>query len=234
MTAGHPEYGYADGIETTTGPLGQGFANGVGMAMAERWLRENVSTDLVDHYTYVMCGDGCLMEGVSAEAASLAGHLKLGKMIVLYDDNNITIDGRTDIAFGEDVCSRFEAYGWHTLRIDGHDKDAIRVAIQAGKDNSEQPTLIACKTIIAKDAPNKADTSSAHGSPLGEEEIRQTKQAMGMDPDAHFVVPDQVLNYFKGNDGLRLKLQQEWQAALHVSDKRDEFLACFEIQMLTK
>ncbi len=218
VTAGHPEYGYADGIETTTGPLGQGFANGVGMAMAERWLRENVDSELVDHHIYVMTGDGCLMEGVSAEAASLAGHLKLGKLIVLYDDNNITIDGRTDIAFGEDVCARFEAYGWQTLRIDGHDRDAIRQAIQAGKDNAKQPTLIACKTIIAKDAPTKANTSSSHGAPLGEEEIRGAKRTMGMNPDEKFVVHDDAYAHFRKRHGALSQQRASWDAKLSASE----------------
>ena len=229
VTAGHPEYGYADGIETTTGPLGQGFANGVGMAMAERWLSENVSSDLVDHYTYVMCGDGCLMEGVSAEAASVAGHLKLGKMIVLYDDNNITIDGRTDIAFGEDVCARFEAYGWHTMKIDGHDKDAIRAAIQAGKDNTEQPTLIACKTIIAKDAPNKADSSSAHGSPLGEDEIRAVKIAIGMDPDEKFVVHDDAYAHFRHRHEELTATREAWNQKMTASDAGATLTAYHEV-----
>lgn len=212
VTAGHPEYGYADGIETTTGPLGQGFANGVGMAMAERWLRDNVDPNLVDHHTYVMCGDGCLMEGVTAEAASLAGHLKLGKLVVLYDDNNITIDGRTDIAFGEDVCARFEAYGWQTMRIDGHDREAIRTAIQAGKDNVQQPTLIACKTVIAQGAPTKADTSSAHGAPLGDEEIRGAKIAMGMNPDERFVVHNDAYNHFRKRHEALSKQRQSWDS----------------------
>lgn len=217
VTAGHPEYGYADGIETTTGPLGQGFANGVGMAMAERWLRENVDADLVDHHTYVLCGDGCLMEGVSAEAASLAGHLKLGKLVVLYDDNNITIDGRTDIAFGEDVCARFEAYGWQTMRIDGHDRDAIRSAIQAAKDNDVQPTLIACRTVIAQGAPTKADTSSAHGSPLGDGEIRGAKLAMGMDPDEKFVVHDDAYAHFRHRHAHLSAEREAWNQRLAAS-----------------
>ena len=190
-TAGHPEYGYADGIETTTGPLGQGVANGVGMAMAEKWLRTKFGEDLVDHYTYVLCGDGCLMEGIASEAASLAGHLQLSKLIMLYDDNKITIDGQTDIAFSEDVGARFFAYGWSVEHIDGHDRSAIRKAIHAAQ-KSDKPSLICCRTVIGKGSPNKEGSNKTHGSPLGVDEVRATKQALGMDPDTSFDIAQQT------------------------------------------
>lgn len=228
VTAGHPEYGYAPGIETTTGPLGQGFANGVGMAMAERWLADNFGSDLSDHYTYVLCGDGCLMEGISAEAASLAGHLGLEKLIVLYDDNNITIDGRTHLTFGEDVAARFQAYGWNATRVDGHDRDALREAITNAKNGNGKPTLICCKTIIGQGAPTKSDKSAAHGSPLGVDEIRGSKETMGLDPEQSFVVEDEVYQYFqKHHESLRAH-RNAWNKTLNKSEKREEYLRCFE------
>ncbi|MEC7987197.1 MAG: transketolase [Myxococcota bacterium] len=222
-TAGHPEYGYAPGIETTTGPLGQGFANGVGMAMAERWLEEQFSSELVDHYTYVLCGDGCLMEGITAEAASLAGHLRLSKLVVLYDDNNITIDGETNITFSEGVATRFASYGWHVQTIDGHDRNAIREAIQAAKDHS-LPSIICCKTVIGHGSPNKAGSNKTHGSPLGVDEIRATKESLGMDPDAHFVVPSAVYSYFQDKDTHRRELHQAWKDRLEASEHKERFM----------
>ena len=227
-TAGHPEFGYAAGIETTTGPLGQGIANGVGMAMAERWIRDNFDESLTDHFTYVMVGDGCLMEGISAEAASIAGHLGLGRLIVLYDDNEITIDGRTDIAFGENVCARFEAYGWETTRIDGHDRDAIRQAIQKARSNLNQPSLIACRTVIAKHAPTKADSSSAHGSPLGEDEIRAVKTKLGLNPDGYFEVPDDAYAYFQRRHHELREIRKDWDARLEGHDRQSEFVKLFQ------
>ena len=227
-TAGHPEYGYAPGIETTTGPLGQGFANGVGMAMAERWLADNHGSELSDHYTYVMCGDGCLMEGISAEAASLAGHLGLEKLVVLYDDNNITIDGRTHLTFGEDVAARFKAYGWNAVRIDGHDRAALRTAISNAKQGNGKPTLICCKTIIGQGSPNKADKSAAHGSPLGVDEIKMVKTGMGVDPEQSFVVQEGVYDYFQDrHEGLRAT-RSAWNQRLESSAKKDAYLQCFE------
>ena len=232
-TAGHPEYGFAPGIETTTGPLGQGFANGVGMALAEKWLSEKFGTDLLNHRTYVLCGDGCLMEGVSAEAASLAGHLGLGKLIVLYDDNRITIDGATDLSFSEDVAGRFSAYGWHVLKIDGHDRQAIREAIQQGIATTDKPTMICCRTIIAHGAPTKAGSNKSHGSPLGEEEIRNTKIGMGMDPDQHFAVPEEALAYFTEKDDSRAEKRKQWNRNLASHPQKDEFLSFFERPDLT-
>jgi transketolase len=226
-TAGHPEYGYAPGIETTTGPLGQGFANGVGMALAERWMETQFGGDVVDHHTYVMCGDGCLMEGISAEAASLAGHLNLSKLVVLYDDNNITIDGGTDITFSESVSKRFEAYGWDVQRIDGHDRDAISSAISKAK-KSDKPSLICCKTVIAHSAPTKAGTSGAHGAPLGEQEIAQTKTILGMDPNVHFSVPKSVLDFFQSENSDRKSMNDAWKETLKASGKSDKFHSFLE------
>ncbi len=198
-TPGHPEYGDTPGVETTTGPLGQGLANAVGMALAETSLAARYNRPgfaVVDHYTYCMAGDGDLQEGVSHEAASFAGHNKLGKLIVLYDDNNITIDGKTELSFSEDVPGRFQSYGWHTQQVNGHDLAAVKAAIEAARKNTGQPSLIACKTIIGKGSPNKEGTSHVHGSPLGEDEIKLTKQALGL-PDEEFYVPEEVLAFFR-------------------------------------
>ncbi|WP_300455296.1 transketolase [Desulfobacula sp.] len=196
-TPGHPEYGDTPGVETTTGPLGQGIANAVGMAIAERHLAARFNregTELINHHTYVMCGDGDLMEGVALEAVSLAGHLGLGKLILLYDDNSITIEGPTDIAFTENVRAKFESQNWHVVTVeDGNDLEKIQKAIQAGKDAVARPTLVQIKTHIAYGSPNKQDTSSAHGSPLGAEEIKLTKRFYGVPEDKSFYVPEAVL-----------------------------------------
>ena len=194
-TAGHPEYGYAAGIETTTGPLGQGLANSVGMALAERILNARFGDKIVDHYTYVLAGDGCLMEGISQEAISLAGHLKLNKLIVFWDDNNISIDGEISLSDSTDQRKRFEASGWNTLAVDGHDPEAIAAAIETAQ-KSDRPTLIAAKTTIGFGAPTRAGTSKAHGSPLGAEEIAGARKALGWDYEP-FVVPDDVLNAWR-------------------------------------
>ena len=194
-TAGHPEYNPHLGIEMTTGPLGQGLSTAVGMAIAEERLRAVHGADLTDHNTFVLCGDGDLMEGVSAEAASLAGHLGLSRMIVYYDDNSITIDGSTDLAFTEDVSARFASYGWQTLTVDGHDRAAIEDATRTALADTARPTLISARTHIGFGAPTKVDTSSAHGSPLGPDEIAATKAAMGWDL-APFTVPDAVHEVF--------------------------------------
>src|SRR5690606_10330486 len=177
-TAGHPEWGHAAGIETTTGPLGQGIANAVGMALAERILNARFGDDLVDHYTYVLSGDGCLMEGISQEAISLAGHLKLNRLIVIWDDNDITIDGSISLSDSTDQRARFAASGWNTLAIDGHDREAIATAIETAK-RSDRPTLIAARTTIGFGAPTKAGTSKVHGSPLGAEELAGARKALG-------------------------------------------------------
>jgi transketolase len=216
-TAGHPEYGYAPGIETTTGPLGQGVANGVGMAMAERFLREKHGSELINHHTYVLCGDGCLMEGVASEAASLAGHLQLGKLIVLYDDNRITIDGQTDLSFSEDVGMRFASYGWDVQRIDGHDRAAIRDAVEKAKA-AKKPSLICCRTVIGHGSPNKAGSNKTHGSPLGADEVAATKAAMGMNPHEQFAIDDRVYSFFQQRDADRAQMRESWTAKVHSNE----------------
>ena len=188
--AGHPERGHADGIEVTTGPLGQGIANSVGMALAERMLATHFGRDLVEHYTYVFCGDGCLMEGISQEAISFAGHLKLSKLILFWDDNHISIDGPTALARQEDELERFDASGWQTQRIDGHDTDAIADAIVKAQQ-SDKPSMIACRTIIGFGAPTKANTAAAHGAALGKDEIAGARVRLGWDSPP-FVVPDDL------------------------------------------
>ncbi len=183
-TPGHPEYGHTAGVETTTGPLGQGFANAVGMAVAERFLGATFNGDghdVVDHFTYVLSGDGDMMEGITSEAASLAGHLKLGKLIVLYDDNHITIDGSTDLAFTEDVGARFAAYGWHVQKVaDGNDIEAVDAAIAAAKAETGRPSLIAVRTHIGFGSPHKQDTAGAHGAPLGPDEVQADQGEPGL------------------------------------------------------
>ena len=190
-TAGHPEYGVAAGIETTTGPLGQGLANAVGMALAERSMAARFGSELVDHHTYVVCGDGCLMEGISQEAISLAGHLRLDRLIVLYDSNDISIDGPTSLAFSDDARARFESAGWHTQRVDGHDPEAVAAAIAAAKAEP-RPSMIECRTVIGFGAPTKAGTAASHGAPLGADEIAGTREGLGW-PHAPFTVPDMIL-----------------------------------------
>jgi transketolase len=214
--AGHPEHGEAPGIETTTGPLGQGFANGVGMAIAETWLRARFGEGLVNHWTYMTCGDGDLMEGICAEAVSLAGHLKLGRLVCLWDDNKITIDGSTDLSFSEDVGARFEACGWHVQKVDGHDQAAIAAAISAARDVTDRPSLVCCRTRIGFGSPNKEGRNSAHGAPLGVDEVRLTKQTLGLDPDQHFAVPADVVAGVRARDADRKVMREAWEA--RVSD----------------
>ncbi|MBL8615895.1 MAG: transketolase [Deltaproteobacteria bacterium] len=225
-TAGHPEHHEVPGVETTTGPLGQGFANAVGMAMAERRLREELGAELVDHHTWVFVGDGCLMEGISYEAAALAGHLGLGKLIALFDDNGITIDGRTDIATSEDTTLRFEAAGWTVLSVDGHDHEQLSAAMAEAKAagaRAGRPTLIRCRTTIAFGAPTLGGTSKSHGSPLGAAEIAATKRALGLDPERHFDVPDDVLAFFRAKNPARAAARAAWSARLEVSPARARF-----------
>ena len=194
-TPGHPEYGYTDGVETTTGPLGQGIANAVGMALAEKLLAAEFNRDgfaIVNHHTYVFLGDGCLMEGISHEVASLAGTLGLGKLIVLYDDNNISIDGKVDGWFTENIPERFKSYGWHVVpNVDGHNPEAIRAAIAAAQAETAQPSIICCKTLIGKGAATKEGSHKTHGAPLGAEEIAATRQHLGWN-HAPFEVPADV------------------------------------------
>ncbi|MDJ0513900.1 MAG: transketolase [Methyloceanibacter sp.] len=191
-TAGHPEYGHAPGIETTTGPLGQGIGNAVGMALAERLQNARYGDNIVSHFTYCLAGDGCLMEGISQEAISLAGHLKLGRLIVLFDDNQISIDGSTDLAVSDDQLQRFGASGWHTAAVDGHNPEAVALAIENARNVTDQPSIVACRTVIGYGAPKKQGTASTHGAPLGDEEIAGARDALGW-PHAPFVVPDKIL-----------------------------------------
>jgi len=213
-TPGHPEHGHAPGVETTTGPLGQGFANGVGMALAERFLRARYGPEVMDHRIFAICSDGDLMEGVSAEAGSLAGHLGLGRLVYLYDDNGITIDGSTELSFaGEDVDARFRAYGWHTLVVDdANDLDALDRAIGDAIAEEERPSLVRVRSVIGYPAPTKQGTAAAHGAALGEDEVRATKQALGWDPDGDFIVPDAVRAFYAAARERGRRERAEWQA----------------------
>jgi len=211
-TAGHPEYGHAPGIETTTGPLGQGIGNAVGMALAERLLNQRYGDDIVSHYTYCIAGDGCLMEGISQEAISLAGHLKLGRLIVLFDDNQISIDGPTDLAVSDNQLERFRASGWHVAAVDGHDPEAVALAIENARGVTDRPSLIACRTIIGYGAPKKAGTASTHGSPLGDEEIAGAREKLGW---AHspFAVPEQILSTWRAAGAKHRQAYEKWTEA---------------------
>lgn len=213
-TAGHPEYGLLEGIEVTTGPLGQGFANGVGFAIAQKFMASRYNKqgfDIFNYKIYAICSDGDMMEGVTAEAASLAGHLQLGNIIYLYDDNHITIEGNTNLAFDEDVAQRFEAYGWHVQVLpDGNDIEALSAAITKAQKETGRPSLIKVRTHIGYGSPNKADTASAHGSPLGEDEVKLVKENFGFDPDKYFEVPDEVLNYYREAGKKGIKKEKSW------------------------
>ena len=213
-TPGHPEYGYAPGVETTTGPLGQGICNAVGMAIAERTLAAQFNRqghDVVDHFTYTFMGDGCMMEGVSHEACSLAGTLKLGKLIAFYDDNGISIDGHVEGWFTDDTAKRFEAYGWHVIpAIDGHDADAIRAAVEQAKKETGKPSLLMCKTIIGFGSPNKAGSHESHGAPLGDAEIAATREALGW-THAPFVIPSDIYAAWDAKTAGQAK-EQAWNA----------------------
>jgi transketolase len=215
QTPGHPEYGLTPGVETTTGPLGQGFGNGVGLAMAERFLAERFNRPgqaIVDHYTYGIVSDGDLMEGVGSETASLAGHLRLGKLIYLYDNNHISLAGSTDLTFTEDAAKRFESYDWHVQRVeDGNDLAAIGQAIAAAQAETERPSLIMVRTHIGYGSPHKQDTFEAHGSPLGEDEVRATKQALGWPLDPPFYIPGEALAHFRQAVARGRTWQAEWQ-----------------------
>ena len=208
-TAGHPEYSHAPGIETTTGPLGQGLGNAVGMALAERILNARLGDDIVDHFTYVIAGDGCLMEGISQEAISLAGHLRLSKLIVLFDDNSISIDGPTDMTESDDQIKRFEASGWDAAQVDGHDPKAIAAAIEAAR-KSDKPTLIACKTTIGYGAPTKQGTAATHGAPLGDEEVAATREELGW-PHEPFVVPEGTLSAWRAVGARGAAAREAWE-----------------------
>ncbi len=216
-TAGHPEHGHAPGIETTTGPLAQGLGNAVGMALAERLLNARLGSDLVDHHTYCIAGDGCLMEGLSHEAISLAGHLKLGKLIVLWDDNSISIDGATTLAVSDDQVKRFEASGWNTARIDGHDPAQISSALKKAKADPSKPWLIACKTVIGYGAPNKAGTASAHGEPLGVDEIKAAREKLGW-TSAAFEIPPHILDAWRVLGKRQAATRKAWEVRYQKAD----------------
>ena len=219
--AGHPENFLIEGVEATTGPLGQGLAMAVGMAIAERHLNAEFGDGLVDHRTWVIAGDGCLMEGVNHEAIGLAGHLKLGRMIVLWDDNKITIDGATSLSTSEDVLGRYAATGWHTVTCDGHDIADIRRALdEAVADN--RPSLVACRTVIGKGAPNKAGTHKVHGAALGADEVAATREALGW-PHEAFVVPDDIAADWRATGERGKKVRAEWQDRLAIHSNKDEF-----------
>ncbi|HEY5817504.1 MAG TPA: transketolase [Mesorhizobium sp.] len=222
-TAGHPEYGHAEGIETTTGPLGQGFGNSVGFALGERIMNAHFGDDLVDHHTYVLVGDGCLMEGISQEALSLAGHLKLAKLTVIWDNNNISIDGNISLSDSTDQVARFAASGWNTLSCDGHDAEAIANALEMAR-NSDRPTFIAAKTTIGFGAPTKSGTNKVHGSPLGKEEIAETRKALGWEYPP-FEVPSDVLDAWRLTGLNAAKSRKAWEKRLSEvdADQRAEF-----------
>ncbi|SFV26957.1 transketolase [Devosia crocina] len=221
-TAGHPEFGHATGIETTTGPLGQGLANAVGFAVAEAKLAAEFGSDIVDHHTFVLAGDGCLMEGISQEAISLAGHLKLNKLVVIWDNNDITIDGKVSNADSTDQIARFKAVGWSTIEIDGHDQDAIEKALNDAKASTDKPTLIAAKTTIGFGAPKKAGTEKVHGAPLGAEELAGAKQALAIDYPA-FEIPAHILDAWRAAGTRSQNVRGEWEARLAKADNKAEF-----------
>ncbi len=217
QTPGHPEYGLTPGVETTTGPLGQGITNAVGMAIAERWLAAQFNRsgfEIVNHFTYVIASDGDLMEGISHESCSLAGHLGLGKLIVLYDDNGISIDGPTTLSFSEDVLGRFAAYGWHVQRIDGHNATGVEAALASAQAEIGRPSLIACKTHIGFGSPHRQDTNKAHGEPLGVDEVRLTKEKLGWPVDKPFYVPDEAREFMEESAVAGATQQDEWEELL--------------------
>lgn len=221
-TAGHPEYGHAKGIETTTGPLGQGISTAVGMALAEKLMAARYGDDLVNHYTYVIAGDGCLMEGISHEAIDLAGHLKLSKLIVLWDDNDISIDGATSLATSMDQKKRFEAAGWHVLCVDGHDPAAVEQAIAAARSETGKPSMIACKTVIGYGAPTRAGTAKAHGEPLGEDEIKGAREKLGWS-HGPFEVPEKIIAQWRAISERGAAARAAWVKRLEASGKADTF-----------
>ncbi len=216
-TAGHPEYGHAPGIETTTGPLGQGIANAVGIALSERLAAARVGSDLIDYRTYVIAGDGCLMEGISQEAISLAGHLRLGKLTVLWDDNSISIDGSTSLAVSDDHLQRFAACGWSTLSVDGHDPQAVSAALKTAQADPSKPWFIACKTVIGYGSPNKAGKASAHGEALGADEIKSTREKLGWSAPP-FEVPEDILSAWRAIGSRGAPVNAAWKKAVGKAD----------------
>jgi transketolase len=232
-TAGHPEYGLAPGIDVTTGPLGQGFANGVGFAIAQKHLAARYNKPgfpIFDYHIYAICSDGDMMEGVTSEAASLAGHLELGNLIYLYDDNHISIEGSTDIAFNEDVSKRFEAYGWHVQFVDDvNDIHALQLAITNAKAEKQKPSMIRVRSLIAYGSPNKSGTAGSHGAPLGVEEMKLVKEFFGFDPDKSFYVPDEVLKYYHEIGESKGKKEDDWNELFaEYKDKFPELAAEYE------
>jgi transketolase len=222
-TAGHPEYGHASGIETTTGPLGQGLGNSVGFALAERLMAERFGRDIVDHYTYVIAGDGCLMEGVGQEAITLAGHLGLGRLIVLFDDNGISIDGPTSLSTSEDHKKRFAAAGWHVQAVDGHDPEAVTRAIRKARNVTDKPSMIACKTVIGFGAPTKAGTAATHGSPLGKDEIAGAREKLGW-PYPPFEIPEPIFSAWRKVGSRGKSARRKWvkrHAAMAEPDRAE-------------
>lgn len=237
--AGHPEFGLINGVDVTTGPLGQGFANGVGFAIAQKHLAARFNKpgfELFDYKIYAICSDGDIMEGVTAEAASLAGHLKLGNMIYFYDDNHISIEGDTALAFNEDVVKRFEAYGWHVQEVnDGNDLKALTAAVRNAQKETERPSLIKVRTHIGFGSPNKVDKASAHGSPLGEDEVKLVKKGFGFDPEQFFEVRDEVLNYYRAKGDEGIELEQKWNELYHsYKEKYPELAAQYDQERSTK
>ena len=225
-TAGHPEYGHAPGIETTTGPLGQGISTAVGMALGERMLAAGFEEEMVAHFTYVIASDGDLEEGIASEASSLAGHLGLGRLITFYDDNHISIEGDTALSFSEDVGKRYEAYGWHVQNLgEDLDLDNLERAVEEAQGVTDQPSLIIIRTHIAPGSPNKQDTHEAHGSPLGEEEIRLTKQAYDWPSEEPFFVPDEALEHFRECVDRGRELYEEWDSKFPDRDELERILA---------
>ena len=224
ITAGHPEHGLAPGVETTTGPLGQGFANAVGMAISQEYLGEIFNKndiEILNHYLYGICSDGDIMEGISHEAASLAGHYKLGKLIFFYDDNGITIDGETSLTYSDDVEKRFLSYGWQVLHVDNvNDLDEIDIAIEKAQSEKRKPSLIITKTNIGYGSPNKQDSEASHGAPLGEDEVRLTKQNLGFPADEQFHVPEEVYRHFKEIKNSLVKNELEWNSLLESYEKK--------------
>jgi len=222
-TPGHPEYGLTPGVETTSGPLGQGFANGVGMAIAERWMRRHYNWPdhvIIDHHIYAIVSDGDLQEGVSSEAASLAGTLKLGKLVYLYDDNDISIEGRTSVAFAENVAQRFQAYGWHVIGpIDGMDVDAVEESVKMARAETDRPSLVICRTIIGYGSPNKEGTAAAHGEPLGEEEVLLAKERLGWPYKEPFTVPEEALEHYRLAVERGKAFEEEWETRLDEYEK---------------
>jgi transketolase len=222
-TPGHPEYGLTPGVEATTGPLGQGFANGVGMAIAERWMRRHYNWPdhvIIDHHIYAIVSDGDLQEGVASEAASLAGTLKLGKLVYLYDDNDISIEGRTSIAFAENVAQRFQAYGWHVIGpIDGMDIETVDESIKLARAETDRPSLVICRTIIGYGSPNKEGTAAAHGEPLGEEEVLLAKERLGWPYKEPFTVPEEALEHYRLAVERGKAFEEEWETRLDEYEK---------------